>query len=1215
MEPQLQTPAASASGAHLTNRFPTLADSSCQLDIQASSSSTDEAFGEPRQLWREDSASRKEPVIKRGKKRKSEEFECGSRVPRSSFTAIESFLEDDAQSLSEYSKCALQAGSRSEKGSRIQSVNKTSVNDHKTLLGDFDVLNKRVTAANSDGQLSPRSLVPQEIHKQSLDNVDRQQNSNAMLLQSDKARRNAVADSEDEDGELDLGTSLEEPNLDENHMPKHAVDAADYPVLPETRSPTGSLPCYVASKNRILQLTKTASKPGDKAQQSRSIGLSSDASPFQRDSPTKLLSAQSRQVQTVAKSPKLTDATIREGECASVSMSLKIQPSYVRKHYESLTQARNSAAKSLYHCLVRGGIATPEMNKLPKSLNARIKAVESWLQLKEEHSALRQQKETLDQRLLTAIHEEKDASQFADDLNQSKLAIRSLQQMELEMEDLLAQAAIHTNEIDVPHQDDTSKMMNLSNNAEENTKLLVQSSQLPPHHPSFQFPHLRAPPSSNSMTTQYVQQTQVLDANPRTPKKQPTASLPEFHESSLRTYASSPKTSNYNAYFSPTKRKPSQERPNVGTNSQSRSDSIRGKPSSMAQASQSKKSVPEYDQEVESYAKNMGSPLRLVMDEDDYGHDEDDDEMLEAAQEFENRNTVTYSVSTQRKVFTETSANIIRSEPPKTRASQLNAPAQASGMHHTWSRDVKAAMKERFHLRGFRPNQLEAINATLGGKDTFVLMPTGGGKSLCYQLPAIISSGKTRGVTVVISPLLSLMQDQVDHLQKLKIQALLINSEVSAEHRKLVLESLRDSQVEKYIQLLYITPEMISKSQAIVNAFRELHNRKKLARIVIDEAHCVSQWGHDFRPDYKLLGDVREKFQGVPVMALTATATENVKVDVIHNLRIENCEILTQSFNRPNLTYEVRIKGKSDEVEESIAKTIKSTYTNQSGIIYCLSRQNCESLAEKLRKKHNIKAQHYHAGMDPAEKSRVQKQWQAGKHHVIVATIAFGMGIDKPDVRFVIHHTIPMSLEGYYQETGRAGRDGKRSGCYLYFGYRDTNSLKRMIDKGDGSWDQKERQRQMLRNAIGFCENKSDCRRVQILNYFDESFKREDCNGTCDNCNEKCSFESRDFSEIATAAISLVKRVEKDNVTLLHCVDVIRGGKGKKISKFGHDDLPQFGVGSNLVRGDIERLFYRLVSEDALIEHNLVNKAGFPSRYLRVSLRESFKHGKSTKPA
>lgn len=592
---------------------------------------------------------------------------------------------------------------------------------------------------------------------------------------------------------------------------------------------------------------------------------------------------------------------------------------------------------------------------------------------------------------------------------------------------------------------------------------------------------------------------------------------------------------------------------------------------------------------------------------DEYNaEDTDDNAMLEFAHLMERGNINEGNhPSASRQVFAETSdnaANMIRPESSqriRDKPQTLPIASPSALMQHPWSRDVKIAMKERFHLRGFRPNQLEAINATLAGKDTFVLMPTGGGKSLCYQLPSIVASGKTKGITVVISPLLSLMQDQVQQLKKLNIQAFLFNGEVTAEHRNLIMKGLRSPMAEKYIELLYVTPEMITKNQNLISAFQELHRRGILARIVIDEAHCVSQWGHDFRPDYKALGEVRRQFSGVPVMALTATATENVKIDVIHNLGINGCDVFTQSFNRPNLTYEVRPKGKGREVLDSIADTIQTLHEGQSGIVYCLSRADCESVAAKLRADYGIDAHHYHAGMDSEQRSNVQKAWQAGRYLIIVATIAFGMGIDKPDVRFVFHHTVPKSLEGYYQETGRAGRDGKRSGCYMYYSYRDTTALKRMIDDGEGSWEQKERGRKMLRNMVQFCENQNDCRRVQILAYFNEVFRKEDCNNGCDNCNSTSSFVAQDFTELAIMAIALVKRFEGQKITLLQCADMLRGAKGKKPEM---TELPEYGAGADLNRGDAERLFYRLVDEEALTERSVLNKAGFPTLYIQVSL-------------
>ncbi|KXL41960.1 hypothetical protein M433DRAFT_72397, partial [Acidomyces richmondensis BFW] len=498
-----------------------------------------------------------------------------------------------------------------------------------------------------------------------------------------------------------------------------------------------------------------------------------------------------------------------------------------------------------------------------------------------------------------------------------------------------------------------------------------------------------------------------------------------------------------------------------------------------------------------------------------------------------------------------------------------------------WSIDVKKTLRERFRLKGFRENQLQAINATLGGKDVFVLMPTGGGKSLCYQLPSLIETGKTRGVTVVVSPLLSLMEDQVQHLRRLQIQAFLLNGESTAIQKREIMEALNEDNPQEIIQCLYVTPEMVSKNQNMMQSFERLNARKQLARLVIDEAHCVSQWGHDFRPDYKLLGDVRRRLPGVPVMALTATATENVMLDVIHNLGISGCEVFTRSFNRQNLFYEVREKSGKKDVE-AVARLIKEKHDGQTGIVYCLSRKNCEDMAAALSTQYNIKSYHYHAGMDPADKSEVQRAWQEGRYKVIVATIAFGMGIDKPDVRFVIHNSLPKSLEGYYQETGRAGRDGKHSGCYLFYNYSDAQKLRRMIDDGEGGREQKQRQHEMLRRMIQYCENKSDCRRVQVLQYFSEVFHRDACQAQCDNCNSESRFETEDFTDLAKQAVELVRNVASQKVTVLHCMDLLRGYANKKAKDLNHNTLPQFGAAAHLNRENLERLFSSLLSEDVL---------------------------------
>ncbi|KAK1636690.1 RecQ family ATP-dependent DNA helicase [Colletotrichum phormii] len=581
----------------------------------------------------------------------------------------------------------------------------------------------------------------------------------------------------------------------------------------------------------------------------------------------------------------------------------------------------------------------------------------------------------------------------------------------------------------------------------------------------------------------------------------------------------------------------------------------------------------------------------------DYGDDADAD-MLALAHDFELRQSSSAETARGRSALASTSGNGVQPsktvEPLKKREpskAKLSMPPEL--MKHPWSADVRKALKDRFRMRGFRSNQLEAINATLGGKDAFVLMPTGGGKSLCYQLPAIITSGKTRGITIVVSPLLSLMQDQVDHMSAVNIQAVSLNGETSPQKRSQIFSSFKERSPELYIQLLYVTPEMLNNSDNFMRALTSLYSNKRLARIVIDEAHCVSQWGHDFRPDYKALGKLRNHFPTVPIIALTATATQNVIVDIKHNLGMDSCQVFSQSFNRPNLTYEVRRKEK--ELIHKIAGLIMSKYDGQCGIIYTLSRKTAEQVAEKLRSQYGVKASHYHAQMTPEDRIRVQREWQADRIHVVVATIAFGMGIDKPDVRFVIHHSIPKSLEGYYQETGRAGRDGNPSDCILYFGYQDVATLKKMISQGEGSHAQKERQRVMLNRVTAFCDNREDCRHVEILRYFGEQFDPKECEKTCDNCRAGAVFEQQDFSELAVGAIRTIQLHER--LTINQCSEILMGKKYQKTID-PHPDDPH-GIAKGMKKHELERIIDRLTAEEALDEENVVNKrAGIAIQYL-----------------
>ncbi|KAI0103151.1 hypothetical protein GGR51DRAFT_256287 [Nemania sp. FL0031] len=539
-----------------------------------------------------------------------------------------------------------------------------------------------------------------------------------------------------------------------------------------------------------------------------------------------------------------------------------------------------------------------------------------------------------------------------------------------------------------------------------------------------------------------------------------------------------------------------------------------------------------------------------------------------------------------RTVLSETSGNLgTRKEKSaaRKRQSATAAPVSPRQKKFPWYKDVKRALKDRFRMSGFRHNQLEAINTTLAGKDAFILMPTGGGKSLCYQLPAVVTSGKTSGITVVVSPLLSLMQDQVEHLKALNIAAATFNGDTPPAAKKEIMDALKQPYPEHYFQLLYVTPEMINKSATFMNGLYCLNRNKKLARLVIDEAHCVSQWGHDFRPDYKQMGNFRERFPQVPLMALTATATQNVIIDVKHNLGIEECEQFTQSFNRPNLYYEVLRKEKDNTA--TIASLINSKYPGKTGIVYTLSRKSAETIAKKLRDQ-GIAAHHYHASVDPLEKTRIQREWQHGKIKVVVATIAFGMGIDKPDVRFVIHQSVPKSLEGYYQETGRAGRDGKASECYLYFGYGDVTQLRKLIADGDGNEEQKERQRNMLNVVAAFCDNQSDCRRVEILRYFGEAFSKAQCNSTCDNCMSKDQFEQKDFTKYAKAVLEIVG--SEGRITLAQCTDYLMGKKKK--TDFNYDMAQYHGMARHMPKHEVHRVVDRLLAEEALKEENVFMK-------------------------
>uniref|UniRef100_A0A671RVF9 RecQ-like DNA helicase BLM n=1 Tax=Sinocyclocheilus anshuiensis TaxID=1608454 RepID=A0A671RVF9_9TELE len=524
------------------------------------------------------------------------------------------------------------------------------------------------------------------------------------------------------------------------------------------------------------------------------------------------------------------------------------------------------------------------------------------------------------------------------------------------------------------------------------------------------------------------------------------------------------------------------------------------------------------------------------------------------------------------------------------------------GFSFPHSPEMMKIFHKKFGLHQFRFNQLEAINASLLGEDTFVLMPTGGGKSLCYQLPACVFAG----VTVVISPLRSLIVDQVQKLTTLDICATSLSGDKKdSEAAKIYMQLSRK---DPPIKLLYATPEKVCASGRMISALQNLYERGLLARFVIDEAHCVSQWGHDFRPDYKRLHELRRMFPNVPIMALTATATPRVQKDILNQLAMTRPQVFTMSFNRHNLKYSVLPK-KPKKVDEECIQWIKKYYPRDSGIVYCLSRNDCDTLADSLQRA-GIAALAYHAGL--SDREYVQNKWinQDGCQ-VMCATIAFGMGIDKPDVRYVIHASLPKSVEGYYQESGRAGRDGEISHCVLFYSYSDVIRIKRLIamDK-DGSQQSKATHINNLHSMVHFCENVAECRRIQLLAYFGEhtfntSFCKEHPEVICDNCKYKSRNVTDDVKKIVRFVQENCEKVgnrygkyaQQNRLTLNMLVDIFLGSKSARIQS------GMFGVGAAYSKHNAERLFKKLVLDSVLMEDLYITNKGQAVAYISAGLK------------
>ncbi|EGC37811.1 hypothetical protein DICPUDRAFT_5670, partial [Dictyostelium purpureum] len=504
--------------------------------------------------------------------------------------------------------------------------------------------------------------------------------------------------------------------------------------------------------------------------------------------------------------------------------------------------------------------------------------------------------------------------------------------------------------------------------------------------------------------------------------------------------------------------------------------------------------------------------------------------------------------------------------------------------------------KKTFGFNQFRENQREIINSVLDSKDTFVLMPTGGGKSLCYQIPGLYQ----QGVTIVVSPLISLIEDQVKFLLALDYPAAALCSGITSDDAKKVFRDLRSNSPKT--RLLYVTPERVASNETFMDILGDLYQKGKFMRIVIDEAHCVSQWGHDFRPDYKELSILRKNFPSVPILALTATATEKVRNDIILNLNMKKPVCFKQSFNRPNLYYHVMKKPK--DVSKQMAEFIKKQYPDKSGIIYCLSKYDCEKISGDLNTEYGIKSAYYHAGMEIHSRNQVQDRWQKGRIKVIVATIAFGMGINKPDVRFVFHHSIPKSLEGYYQESGRAGRDGLKSHCILYYKWADKLRIETLImlsSKENGTHYNLKESKTNLNKMVSYCENDTDCRRSLQLSYFGEKFDKSKCGKTCDNCSLDSPISEKDVTQEAKEIVKIVEKVGNTE-TLTTIVQILRGSGIKKIKDLvdscGLKSL--HGVKKSWKQTDIEKIAHELIIRGVLKE--LVTQNSYGSTFSHIGL-------------